>query len=170
MLLVQQYDALLQEQYQDVKRKARQIGRFLKPDFKFLVLFFVKSAAKKVNFFLLAQAVNSKGLLADIQKNAAELDNSDLSGIIDIFDHLIKINVKLKETVADTCKGLEHKIPEIASWEPILAETIENLYAILRILKRHNHRTPIGTSSLAVELAKSSLTSLETTTYDRRTT
>jgi hypothetical protein len=170
MLLVQQYDALLRQQYHDASRRARKISRFFKPDFQYVYTFFLGRPVKKANISLIGQLMSSKGLLADVEKKAVDLNEVDLKDIIGMIDHIIKINITLRETVSERLKTLGQKFPDISSWDSILEETIDNFYAVLRILKRHHHTTPITTSTLAKDSSKCSLTSLEMVSYDHRTT
>jgi hypothetical protein len=170
MLFALQYQAVLEQESRDVEKKTRRISKIFVPDFSFFKLFFAKTVARKIHPFLLTQSLKTKGLLAEIEKNSAELANRDLSVAIQPFEQIIQLNIKLKEVIARVPATVKARIPECASWDPILEETIDNLYSILRILKRHHRITPIETSSLARESANTSLHSLETIIHGRRAT
>lgn len=170
MLSIPQYDSLLHHQYNDVENKARKIRIFISADFHFIKRFFVKKGVRKINNFLSSHLLKSKGILSDIESRTSDLKDKDLSHMIKGIDGIIKLEIKLKESVRGSFEKMIHDCPEIENWEPILEETINNLYSTLRILKRQNKKTAIDTSPLAVESSKRSLTSLQTATYDRRPT
>jgi hypothetical protein len=170
MLFGQTYGDLLEQQSGELERKTRRIGMLLQPDLSFAKLFFARNAAKKLHLFLLNQSLNAKGLLAVVEKNSTELSDKNHTDSIRRFEQIIKLNIKLKGVVARITGALESQIPEYSSWEPILEETIENLYSVLRILKRHHRLTPHETSDLARESANTSLNSLETIIHGRRAT
>jgi hypothetical protein len=170
MLFAQQYSTLLEQQSLEVKEKTRRMAKLLKPDFSFAKMFFAKRAGRKLNIFLLNQALKTKGLLAEIEMNVVQLTDRDLSYAIQPFEEIILLNIKLKEVIARLPAMVKDQIHESSSWEPILGETLDNLYVILRVLKRHHRATPIETSALARESANTSLHSLETIIHGRRTT
>ncbi|HWK07310.1 MAG TPA: hypothetical protein VNS58_26945 [Puia sp.] len=170
MLSIPLYDTFLQRQYKDAARETKKIRIAIRFDFQFVTRFFVRKAVKKINIFLLTQVIESKGLLSDIESKKDALLGMDLSETIDSINRIIKLNISLKQILSEFSDHLHSKNYEVNSWDPILEETIDSLYSTLRILKRQNKKTRIETSSLAIESSKCSLTSLQTATYDRRTT
>ncbi len=170
MLSIPLYDTFLQRQYKDATRETKRIRTAIRFDFQFVTRFFIRKAIKKINFFLLTQVIESKGLLSDIESKKDALFGMDLSETIDSINKIIKLNISLKQILTEFSGNPHAKKYEVNSWDSILEETIDSLYSTLRILKRQNKKTRIETSSLALESSKCSLTSLQTATYDRRTT
>lgn len=169
MLSITQYDYFLERQYYDVENKARKISIFLSPKFIFK-RFFVKRAIRKTTNFMSKQLFQMKGLLSDLENRAETLKGKDLSNLVKDVERLIAVVIKLKGDVDEALPRLVKGMPETAVWETLLSESIDTLYATIRLLKRLNHKTPKDTSPLARESSKRSLTSLERVFYDRRTT
>ena len=170
MIYLQQYDALLKHQSDALIKGTRKITGIFGRGWRLIADFFVKKTVLTINELLISQMMQSKGFLADIEKRTTELKDQDLHVIIGGVDAIIKLNITLKETIDHTFTDWTEKIKDVQTWDPILEETIENYYSVLRILKRQHLKASIETSSLAIESSKCSLTSLQTATYDRRTT
>jgi len=169
MLSIPLYDTFLQRQYKDAARETKRIRAAIRFDFQFVTRFLLKRAVNKINIFLPTQLIESKGLLSDIESKKDALSGLDLSETIDSVNRIINLNISLKQILSELADHLHPKF-KVNTWDPILEETIDSLYSTLRILKRQNKKTRIETSSLALESSRCSLTSLQTASYDRRTT
>jgi hypothetical protein len=138
-------------------------------DFQSIARFFVNRAVHRIDEALPSYLIKAKGLLSDLQSKEEQLRGRNLTDIIGHLERLINLYIFLKETISSIAEGASI-FPEIKNWAPILTETIEMLYATLRLAKRYNLKTSHPASDLAVESSKRSLSSLERTSYVRRAT
>jgi len=169
MLTIPQYDNLIQNQYQDAEKRTKDFRIVIHFDFQFFTRYFVARAIRRIDATLPTYLIKAKGLLADLQSREAELSGSNLRAFIDHLDRFINLLVYLREklpSIEDTSSAF----PEIDNWKGILTETIETLYATMRLAKRYNLKTPRPVSDLAIESSKRSLSSLQRTSYVRRAT
>ncbi len=169
MLTIPQYDQIIQRQYRDAERRSWDFRLVIRLDFQFFTRFFIGAAVRRINRALPSFLIKAKGLPSDLQSREAELTGGNLKDTIGNLEQLINIHIFLNEELV-LVKEDAIIYPEINTWSNIMTETIETLYATLRLAKRYNGRTPRETSDLAVESSKRSLTSLETTSYARRAT
>jgi hypothetical protein len=169
MLTISQYDHIIQDQYEDAERRSRDFRLVIRLDVQFFTRFFIGAAVRRIDQALPSFLIKAKGLLSDLQDREAELTGNNLKDTISHLERLINVHIFLNEKLALVEEDASI-YPEIKTWSNITTETIETLYATLRLAKRYNGRAPRETSDLAVESSKRSLSSLETTSYGRRAT
>ena len=115
---------------------------------------------KRKTPYILGQVEKLKKIYSGIEALADHLKDTNLDHITERLNRFIAIEVQIMET---TRKVLSHhaEIPETAAWLTALEDKINQLYAILRLLKRLNCKTLIETSWLAIESSRCSLMSLQ---------
>lgn len=134
---------------------------------KFLTdLFSVNELVKKVNTNLAKQLLLSKGLLAELKENPESIKGKNLNSTIGSLSSVIALSIKFHSTIQEiNSLDVNNKYSELDTSESILAETIENLYDIERLLKRYNKIIPIETTQLAKSTAQHSASSLQKVIY-----
>lgn len=169
MLTIPQYDHFIQNQYEDAERRRKDFRIVIRFDLQFFTRFIVSAAIRRIDETLPSFLIKAKGLLTDLQTKEAELSGSNLRGFIEHLDRFIQALIFITETLP-SIEEASTVFPEINGWRGILTETIETLYATMRLAKRYNLQSSRPPSNLAVESSKRSLSSLERTSYVRRTT
>jgi hypothetical protein len=173
-MLLQEYSTVLTYQSACVDKTRKQIDSYFNN--RWLLNPFVRTASitrklSRDTSFLIEQLLASKGLIAVIEEKLEKLRGKDLSETIIEIDRLIKIYINLKVTFESiVSEGVQKEFPEIIVQQSVLADTISNLYLILRMLKRQNLKKNVETSQFARDSSRHSVNSLETVLHGRSST
>lgn len=157
----------LHEQNDVISKSKQRISFYWHCIPRFLTDFFsVNELLKKVNSKLTAQLLYSKGFIAELNEKFDTVKGSDLSTTISDLNKLIEINILLYESVKKIkSDDVRKNYTELNSTETILEECLENLYDLLRLLKRANKVVPGEPSELAIGVARHSANSLQKVIY-----
>ncbi|MBO9632267.1 MAG: hypothetical protein J7578_04060 [Chitinophagaceae bacterium] len=177
-MLLLDYDTTVRHQFEDLHKSRRKINFFFNNPLgsisqwiNTLIQKLIEKAIAQINDRLTTQLFHSKGILADLQSKATELQGKDFNTFIRKIDDLIIQHVSFTHEIEVIIEADKRsKFPQILLTDSLLKEIIEVQYDILRILKRYNNNSSRETSELAVESSKRSLISLQTTANGRRTT
>jgi len=112
------------------------------------------------NTIFIPQLLITKGLLADLQSRYDETDSAEVSKVIPLIDDLIALTAKL-HTKINCLSNKNPEAQELLLTDSVLTETLENLYDILRILKRANVKKPALNNQLGKAASDISLYSLQ---------
>ncbi len=169
MLTTLDYTSVIRDQYYCAVRGKKNLDFFSSGIGKVVSTFLSpKFILRKVTSILTTQLVSSRGLLITAQENCLAIKDKDLSKPIKGVNRLLEINILIKSLLDDIlATDLSTKYPELYLSREVVVETIENLYSIVRILKKANLKTPKETSELAKDLSGRSVNSLEKTLYGR---
>ena len=175
-MLVIDYNNAAISQYEAVNANRKQVNLFFGRIFSFSLSTWLTSFIKKklvtVNAIQTSDLLYSKGMLVDLEKKQAQLQGQNLSKLIGHIDKLLNQNILFNDVMEKLIKeeDVSNRFEELRSIISVTRESIEVQYDILRFLKKNNKKNPIETSPLASESNGRSLNSLETASYERRTT
>ena len=174
-MLLQEYSTVLTYQSVCVDKTRKQIDSYFNN--RFIIAFNRTSSIKRklgrLTSFFIEQLLASKGLIAVVEEKLDKLKGKDLSEIITDTDKLIKVYINLNDTLESIMtqeEGIQAEFPSLIIHQSILTDTIDNLYLILRMLKRQNIRKNIETSQFAIDSSMYSVNSLKTVLNGRSST
>ena len=125
-----------------------------------------ESLEKKINLlsaYFFDQLLYSKRLKTSIHENIEQLKGRDLSKAIFDTGNFIGINIRLQDTIDSfMSKNSQEQFSELSLLHSVIGDTIDNLYNLLRMLKRQNIKKNIETSQFAIDSSAHSVNSLET--------
>lgn len=158
MLTINNYNFnAIQEQQRQTEDLLEKLRLFFKPH-PLLAHFFKRGEwlCAKTKWFDDKVVVTSK-LLVSVQKSS-KIKDTDLSKIIEAINHLISLNAQLESAynspfVKAYCIGHHSKIKHILSAN---TKIINNLYDVLRILKKSHKKVRKETSEMAISAANRS--------------
>ena len=165
MLATLDYNSAITHQYHDLERGKRSFD--LHFSLGFIMSVFVPRLIKKLNGILISHLLSTKGALAQIKEIDQEfLNNRDLSVPIDKVTSLLELNISFLSDIEKIIDMDEEKrFPGLIISQSVLTEIIENIYSILRTLKKANRKIQHETSELAKGLSRISVNSLERVHY-----
>ena len=173
MLLLQEYNTVLNYQSACVDKTRKQIDYYFNNRLgnTFSRVSSVKRKLSRLSSFFTEQLLSSKGLVVVIGEKMEKLKGRDLSETITDTNKLISVYISLKDTL-DTIvsDGVHEHFTELIVQQSVLADIIDNLYDVLKMLKRQNIKKNIETSQFAIDSSKHSVNSLETVLYGRSST
>ncbi len=170
---IQEYTTVLNYQSDCVDRTRKQIDLYFHNRFVNTIspTSSLKKKVSKLTSFFIEQLLASKGLVSTVKEKFVGLKNRDLTDAILGTDRLIKVFIDLKDTLDSVIfEDLHHMFPQLHLQQELLLEIIDNLYDVLRMLKKQNLKKSIETTQNAIDLSSHSVFSLETVSNGHRTT
>ncbi len=166
---LQEYDNVLIYQSKCVDRTRQKIDSYFSNNWEYSTRNdSLEGKILAISSFFIQQLLSSKGLVATIKESVDLIKGKDLSKTIADTDKYIKVYIHLKDTLDGLIlRGNEEHFPELLIQQSVIGETIDNLYHLLRMLKRQNIKKNIETSQIAKDSSRHSVNSLETVLHGR---
>lgn len=163
------YSSLIREQSSLVERCIHRVNFFIRIKLPvFLILSFANWAIKKMNSRLSTQLLVSKGALANLKEDFADLKGQNLSDLITDLNELNILNIDFHTHIEKALnEGLGNYIKGINNTKNLLEETIEIQYDLVRLLKKANKIVPMQTSDVAKSISAHSFDNLQKLNYVR---
>lgn len=115
----------------------------------------------KVNNSFFCQLIISKGIISDILQKFESLKGLDFSDFITETNKQIKSTIEVYSNVEKIATSvIGDKIPSLPITLSFLSELIENLYSIIRLLKRLNRKKASTNYELAEAVSSYSFSTL----------
>ncbi len=165
MISTLDYNSAIKYQYEDLEKNKKRVERYFGVG-QWVTQKLIPGLLKRLNGLLISHLLSTKGGLTEISNNIDKIQGRDLSKQISSLNMWLELCISFQGELEKLIEENEHKkYRDLVISQATLAEIIENLYSILRILKKANLKSPKETSELAKDLSRLSVNSLEKVLY-----
>ena len=141
------YSTVIENIYEDAERGRKKLIRWFH-----LIPYhiFIKYTLRQFKTSFLSHSLKIKGLLATYHQRDIELPNQSIENIILDLNKLTKVFIKAKEQIPPFSEQFEQNYPDILIIKTSIDNSIDDLYDLLRLLKKAHKKEGIVTTELAI--------------------